>query len=122
MANQSLPPRVGLGALLLGVLGCGSSPPATMTTTGQCPDAPPSCPAPAPAYADVSALIARDCVPCHGANTGGKDESSYASITGQSEALFVQVGNCLMPPQGSPQLTTDERTLLLSWLVCGAPP
>ena len=91
--------------------------------TGQCPAIPASCPAdasPLPTYDDVSPILVRDCVPCHGTNTGGKDESSYPLVFGQRSAILYQVGSCLMPLAGSPQLSATERTTLLTWLVCGA--
>jgi hypothetical protein len=114
---------VAIAALVLpaaSAFACSSSPPAT-TPTAQCPPLP-SCPTPMPTYADVTPLLQQECVPCHTSNTMGKDESSYAAILGQTDALLAQVGECLMPPAGSPQLTSDQRALLLGWLVCGAPP
>jgi hypothetical protein len=103
-------------------LGCSSAPAAsTGPAAGQCPDIPASCPTPMPAYQDVSPIVQRDCVPCHAAATGGKDETSYDLVYAQRNAVLVQVGNCLMPPGGSPQLQASERDLLLTWLVCGAP-
>jgi hypothetical protein len=93
--------------------------------TGLCPDVPGSCPtadaaSPLPTYDDVSPILERDCIPCHAASTGGKDESSYPLVFGQRSAILYQVGSCLMPLPGSPQLSAAERNTLLTWLVCGA--
>ncbi len=112
-----------LGALASGALACSSAPPTTMaSTTGQCTSPPAACPTTMPSYqTDVAPILQRDCIPCHATNTGGKDETTWTLVSGQEEGIFVQVGNCLMPPTGSPQLTTADRTTLLDWLVCGAP-
>jgi cytochrome c551/c552 len=109
-----------------GTIACSSQGPAASQapTTGQCPDVPASCPTAAdaslPTYDDVSSILQTDCIPCHATSTGGKDESSYPLVYGQRSAILYQVGSCLMPPSGSPQLSAADRTTLLTWLVCGA--
>jgi uncharacterized membrane protein len=112
--------------LALGVTGCSGSSGAPAAdagmSSGQCStNVPASCPASMPHYnADVLPILQRDCIPCHGPGTGGKDESTYALVSGQRSPILDQVGLCLMPLPGSPQLTDEERFLLLAWLVCGA--
>ena len=115
-----------LGALGVAMTGCSGSSGAPAadagTSSGQCSaNVPASCPASMPHYgADVLPILQRDCIPCHGPGTGGKDESSYDLVKAQRSPILDQVGQCLMPLPGSPQLTDDERYLLLAWLVCGA--
>ena len=76
-----------------------------------------------PSYqADVVPILQRACIPCHSATgIAGYDESTYAKVYPQRSAILDQVNACLMPPAGSPQLTTQERIALLGWLVCNAP-
>jgi hypothetical protein len=116
--------RIGPSALVAALLGCSSSttPPSTTATDLACPAAPDSCPTPMPSYTnDVLPIMQTDCIPCHSTNTGGKDESTYVLAAGQESSILFQVNDCLMPPSGSPQLSTDARNTLLGWIECGAP-
>jgi hypothetical protein len=129
--GRALAPLAGYCGLAMATaavaIACSSPAPAASQapTAGLCPDVPGSCPtpdaaSPLPTYDDVSPILERDCIPCHAANTGGKDESSYPLVLGQKSAILYQVGSCLMPLPGSPQLSAAERNTLLTWLVCGA--
>ncbi len=73
--------------------------------------------------ADISAIMNARCTPCHA--TGGVEASiiltDYGHVTGERMTIEAQLLTCAMPPDGSPQLTTDERTQILSWLSCGTP-
>ncbi|HTA88533.1 MAG TPA: hypothetical protein VK745_03125 [Polyangiaceae bacterium] len=100
---------------------------------GCAPKADKACPTDAPAecldaaalsYNDnIGAIMNARCTPCHA--TGGVEASiiltDYGHVTGERMTIEAQLLTCAMPPDGSPQLTTDERTQILSWLSCGAP-
>lgn len=73
--------------------------------------------------ADIGPIINARCTPCHAA--GGVEDSilltDYGHVTGERMTIEAQLLTCAMPPDGSPQLTSDERTQMLSWLTCGTP-
>jgi uncharacterized membrane protein len=105
--------------------GCGSSSPPPAPS---CPnDTPDSCPSPMPSYAtDVAPILQNRCVPCHG--PGGVEAvrpfDTYANITRTSDnpnRMLTQIHACLMPPADQPQLTADERKIILGWIVCNTP-
>jgi hypothetical protein len=107
--------------LLLPLLfsGCSNAPAAS------CPNETPSCPSPAPGYAtDVGPLVAMYCTRCH--NPGGIEPTpslrSYEDVTARQQIAHVlfQINSCRMPPDGEPQPTAAERTLILSWFACCA--
>jgi hypothetical protein len=98
------------------------------------PDATPACAATlpktcpqSPSYAkDIAPLVKRVCGPCHsqGGIASDRDLTTYANLTKLETTVLVQVNSCSMPPpDAGPEstLTSDERTELLQWLVCGAP-
>lgn len=98
-----------------------------MADGGSCPnDLPADCPTPAPTYADDAApIIEARCFECHG--PGGvaqprRDFTTYDGVFAQRGPMLNQVYACRMPPEGAMPLLPDERTVLLQWLVCGAPP
>jgi len=90
-----------------------------------CPnDRPTSCPSPAPSYqSSIAPLISAHCLVCH--SPGGQEASfpfvTYQEVFTERSPILDQVFACNMPPSGQPQLSTQERTQLLTWLVCGAP-
>ncbi|APR87119.1 hypothetical protein A7982_12468 [Minicystis rosea] len=97
--------------------GCGSE-------SGACPDdLPASCPSDAPGYAaTIAPLIEARCVTCHttGGQASDKAFGTHAEVHAQRTGILSQVYGCRMPPAGAVQLTEDERSALLAWLVCGA--
>jgi len=105
-----------LGAVLL--VACGGSGP-------DCPnDLPPSCPSPMPSYKnDVAPIITNHCLKCH--SPGGEeaqiDLTNYPNVFFQRQAVLTQSYSCNMPPDPEPRLDSQERALLLGWLVCHAP-
>jgi len=102
----------------LSALGCGG----TATT---CPnDLPQSCVSPAPTYADVAPAIDRGCMPCHGPNgvAASRPLVTYDDVFRIRTTVLSLVYGCVMPPADAPPLTANDRRLLLSWLVCHAPP
>jgi hypothetical protein len=80
---------------------------------------------PAPSYAtEVAPLLARTCLPaCHGA--GGVEQTkpigTYAQVFSRRGLMLTQVNNCRMPPPDAGVLSDQEASMLLDWLVCGAP-
>ncbi|MFO0591024.1 MAG: hypothetical protein U0441_26000 [Polyangiaceae bacterium] len=91
---------------------------------GACPnDLPESCPSPEPLYtSEVAAVIKSRCLTCHTA--GGQAATTplgdYADVYARRTTVLTRVYACKMPPPDAPQLTEEERTTLLGWLVCGA--
>ncbi len=63
------------------------------------------------------------CMPCHA--PGGEESTipftSYKQVFSERMSIASQLVGCDMPPDGSPQLTEDERKQILDWLSCGAP-
>jgi hypothetical protein len=89
-----------------------------------CPnDLPAACPSPQPSYSSqVAPVIQNYCLKCHsGAGPGIGDFRTYPSVFANRQAILTQFYSCRMPPQGEPQPGSQERALLLGWLVCGAP-
>jgi len=88
-------------------------------------DTPVSCPSGTPpSYADdVAPVIAARCGACHAPN--GQEPSklfgTYTQVFAQRTSVLGQLHACKMPPAGAPTLTSDERRVVLTWLVCGAP-
>jgi cytochrome c553 len=113
--------------MLLVLASCSPSSAAPASSDGgasTCPDAPSSCPQPAPAYAgDVDAIFAARCTVCHA--PGGEQPqtplTSYAEIFPRRGKVLSQVASCAMPKDGHP-MPDAERVRMLGWLVCGAPP
>jgi uncharacterized membrane protein len=90
-----------------------------------CPnDLPASCPSDAPGYAaTIAPLIQARCATCHapGGQAGDRPLVTYDDVFSRRSAVLDQVYGCRMPPAGGTALTSDERSALLAWLVCGAP-
>ena len=98
--------------------GCGSSGPPCAN------DLPATCPSPQPSYAtDVAPIIQAHCLKCHapGGQEASKDFTTYQHVFDQRLAILNQFYSCRMPPDGEPRPTSQERALLLGWLVCGSP-
>jgi uncharacterized membrane protein len=129
----------GVGFALASVLGCAS--PAAKTDDADCvglpteqraTDARGTCPNDlpsdtacdgAPSYkTEVANVISDRCGNCHG--PGGIEASlplmTHAQIYAQRRTVLDQIFTCQMPPACALDLTSDERAVLLQWLVCGA--
>ena len=80
-----------------------------------------------PSYtADVAPLVHNTCLPCHakGGTASDRDLTTYRGIVRIESTVLSQIYSCDMPPADAgpdAALTAPERTLLLQWLVCGAP-
>jgi hypothetical protein len=88
---------------------------------------PTSC-ASAPTYTtEVAPIVARACLPsCHEPNgtASDRDLTTYANIEKIESTVLSQVYACSMPPpDAGPDvaLTSQDRDMLLQWLVCGSP-
>ena len=87
-----------------------------------CPnDYPSACPTPAPSFAnDVSPLIHANCTPCHGAGQQIPTLDTYDDVMRAATMISMQVFQCRMPPAPRAPLTSQQRQIILGWLVCGA--
>ena len=51
--------------------------------------------------------------------------TSYANVFKSRAEVLVQVYQCLMPNEDAspppPELTSDQRETIVSWVACGAP-
>jgi len=84
----------------------------------------PTCPSTPPSYQQtIAPIVNQRCVPCHhaGSTITKFDFSSYAVLYANRGSVLNQVYACVMPPEDAGQLSVDERTELLTWLVCDAP-
>ena len=123
--NQPLPRHIrsALIAALLGAFGCG--PPAQSTgPDGGCVQPPESCPSSIPSYQSrIAAIVTSRCANCHvaGGSSASWQFTNYDQTFALRQETQSQVGSCLMPPANAEPLTTEDRTALLQWLVCGAP-
>lgn len=123
MSSGQLAAALSLG--LLAGAGCSGETPRSDLATGQCPnDLPQSCPAAVPSYqADIMPLLKRACTECHSASgiVPNRPLDNYNSVYSQRQAVLTQVYACRMPPPGAPPLSTADRQLLLTWLICQSP-
>lgn len=111
--------------------GCAGSdrpdPPPDATLGDECPNDLPddtACATRSPSYAEqTAAIIEQRCTICHFAGNTQSTQvfTSYADIFARKRGMLTQIYSCRMPPAASVQLTSDERSALLQWLVCGAP-
>jgi uncharacterized membrane protein len=114
-------------SLAAGLLACGSGAPGPSdggADGSACARADPSCPNVVPSYANgVRATLEQRCVTCHYPNSPLAESSlaTYPAAHLVFGAALGQVSACLMPPATAPQLSSEERAALLSWLACGAP-
>jgi uncharacterized membrane protein len=85
----------------------------------------------APSFAEVRAVIAQRCLPCHshyqsdrtfGPAPGGVTFDTPESIARLAERIRVRaVETQTMPLANKTAMTPDERTLLARWIAAGAP-
>jgi hypothetical protein len=71
----------------------------------------------------VAPIIEQRCVTCHFPDNSRSQYvfSDYEGVFAARRTVLTRIYGCVMPPAGAPQLTPDERRILLTWLVCGAP-
>jgi hypothetical protein len=94
---------------------------------GACPSDLPDrdqCEASTPSYGvEAAPIIEQRCATCHYPdNTQSRYVfADYDDVYRDRQTLLTRIYGCVMPPDGAPQLTPDERRVLLTWFVCGAP-
>jgi hypothetical protein len=94
---------------------------------GPCPSDLPdrdACASAVPSYArEVAPIIEQRCATCHYPdNTQSGDVfADYEDVYAPRQTVLSRIYGCVMPPEGAPALTSDERRVLLQWFVCGAP-
>jgi len=103
-------------------------PPDTGGSSGRdCPSDLPSravCDAGVPSYRlEVAPIIEQRCLGCHfeGNTLSGNVLVEHADVFGQRQTVLTRIYSCVMPPAEAAPLGSDERQVLLEWLVCGAP-
>ena len=85
--------------------------------------APTVCPDPAPHWADVAPIFQNRCVECHNGMVGGPwPLMQYQHVADWQDLVRAHVLSCTMPPPdaGVP-MTDEERTAILTWILCGFP-
>jgi hypothetical protein len=94
---------------------------------GPCPSDLPGrdiCATSTPSYRLEAALIIEQrCATCHYPdNTQSRYVfTDHDDVYADRQTVLTRIYGCVMPPDGAPQLTPDERRVLLAWFVCGAP-
>jgi hypothetical protein len=79
------------------------------------------CPDPPPHYADVQPIFQSRCVDCHNGMPGGPwPLLQYSHVADWQDVVRAHLLACTMPPPdaGVP-MTDDERTAILTWILCG---
>jgi hypothetical protein len=84
----------------------------------------PVCPATPPSYTtDIAPIVQADCLQCH--SPGGVESSqrldSYQALYDLRLTAEGQLKGCLMPNDGGPTMTAQDRATFLAWIACGAP-
>jgi hypothetical protein len=87
------------------------------------PDVPDACPSPVPSYAtEVVPILVAKCNGCHTGGDGPWPLTNHADVLHWRTQVLNELANCTMPPpMDTSRLTARERTMLIDWLVCGAP-
>jgi hypothetical protein len=94
--------------------------------SGQCPSDLPGrdvCATATPSYAsEVAPIVERRCATCHYPdNTRSRYVfTDYDDVYSARQTVLTRIYGCVMPPDGAPPLTPEERRVLLEWFVCGA--
>jgi hypothetical protein len=97
------------------------------SSDGLCPSDLPRrdiCATSTPSYRlEAGPIIEQRCATCHfPGNTQSRYVfSDHADVYADRQTILTRIYGCVMPPDGAPQLTPDERRVLLEWFVCGAP-
>lgn len=73
---------------------------------------------------EISVILTTKCNTsgCHNATAaGGLNLTAYSTVYEHRDHILEQINAGRMPQSGSPQLTTDEKTKIVSWLNACAP-
>jgi uncharacterized membrane protein len=116
-----------LAAALLFFCGCGSGTDQSPGSTGTCPSDLPGnadCSNAVSSYSSrIASIICSRCLTCHftGNTISGVSLADQASVHDHRSVVLTQVYHCAMPPAGVEGLASEDRAVLLQYLVCGAP-
>src|SRR4051812_671542 len=123
--------RLLLTALLAAGPGCRSSeresPDGSTTEDGGAllctVQAPTACPDPPPQWPDVQPIFQRRCVSCHNGMIGGPwPLMQYSHVADWYDVVRAMLLDCSMPPPDAGVSMPDEdRTAILTWILCGLP-
>lgn len=83
-----------------------------------------SCSTDTPSYQlAVAPIIEQRCATCHYPDNPRSRYvfSNHDDVSADRRTVLTRIYGCVMPPADAPQLTSEERRTLLTWLVCGAP-
>ena len=85
--------------------------------------APTVCPAPPPHWPDVQPIFQSRCVSCHNGMVGGPwPLMQYSHVADWFDVVRAMLLDCSMPPpDAGVYMPDEERTTILTWLLCGYP-
>jgi len=85
--------------------------------------APTVCPDPPPHWPDVSPIFQRRCVMCHNGMVGGPwPLMQYSHVADWFDVVRAMLLDCSMPPpDAGVYMPDEEKTAILTWLLCGYP-
>lgn len=85
--------------------------------------APTVCPDPMPHWPDVSPIFQRRCVMCHNGMIGGPwPLMQYSHVADWFDVVRAMLLDCSMPPpDAGVYMPDEEKTAILTWLLCGYP-
>jgi len=97
--------------------------PAADDTPTICTSLPAACPLSARTFdEDIAPILNAKCNTCHAAPDAGLwPLTDYQDVVDWEVLLTRDVEYCTMPPSGSPQLMPGERSIILTWVLCGTP-
>jgi hypothetical protein len=88
-------------------------------------EAPTSCPAAAPHFADVQPILRAWCLGCHdGVSADGPwPLETYEHVASWADVIRTELIGCTMPPTdaGLPPMPDADRLAILQWIRCGYP-
>jgi hypothetical protein len=85
--------------------------------------APTVCPDPPPHWSEVQPIFQRRCVLCHNGMVGGPwPLLQYEHVADWYDVVRAMLLDCSMPPPDAGVYMPDEdRTAILTWILCGLP-
>jgi hypothetical protein len=120
--------------LRLLVLSLAVAAPAACDTTAEGPETvvgaechvepPTECPEPPPRYADVQPIFHERCGgDCHTGAPGSEwPLDTYGHVADWYDVIRDELRDCSMPPlDAGVSITTEERQVILTWILCGFP-
>jgi hypothetical protein len=119
-------------ATLAGAAGCGPSGQSGTDDAGTTADgaplvctitAPTACPDPVPRWTEVSPIFQNRCVRCHNGAVGGPwPLMQYQHAVDWFDVIRSMLLDCTMPPpEAMIPMPDEERTAILTWILCGLP-